>query len=496
MRLLNTVILFTLITFVSCSSPSLLVAQNNLTVEPPNWWVGMTNNQVQLMIHGVNLDQYEVKIEDSGVKITDLSYGQNSNYLWLTLEIQEDLKPGVVSLNFHKLGKNRPKFSYEYEFKSRESSDRGIDQGDFMYLIMPDRFSNGDVSNDQVDGFHDQSLNRDSMFHRHGGDLQGILNHLEYLEELGVTALWLNPVIENNEHEESYHGYAATDLYKVDARLGSNTLYKELCKELHQKGIKVVQDVVYNHWGDQHWMLADLPDSSFIHHWDKFQRTSYRAPTLLDPHASEVDRKIMTDGWFDHHMPDLNQKNPFLAQYLIQNSIWWIEEFGLDAFRIDTYAYPDQKFMSDLCGRIYEEYPDFSIFGETWVHGTAIQQWFTEGNYNGKEFSSNMPAVTDFQLYYAINDALTKNTGWAEGLNRLYYTLAKDYVYNHPEEQVIFLDNHDLSRFYSMIGEDDNKMKQGLGLLMTLRGIPCLYYGTEIKMKNFADPDGKVRGDF
>ncbi|MEO0404461.1 MAG: alpha-amylase family glycosyl hydrolase, partial [Bacteroidota bacterium] len=305
MRLLNTVFLFVCFAFISCNGALNLQAQSTLKVEPPHWWVGMQSSSLQLMIYGLDVSELDAKIDHPSIRITSQKAGQNSNYLWLDLEIQENDSPTNFNIDLHLKGKKRPKYSYKYELKGRKQQNRGIDQSDFMYLIMPDRFSNGDPSNDKVIGFLDQSLNRDSMYHRHGGDLQGVLNHVDYLKGLGVSALWLNPVIENNEPEESYHGYAATDLYQVDKRLGSNVLYKELCNELHGKGIKVIQDVVYNHWGDQHWMLQDLADSSFIHHWEKFQRTSYRAPTLLDPHASAVDKAIMTDGWFDHHMPDL-----------------------------------------------------------------------------------------------------------------------------------------------------------------------------------------------
>lgn len=466
-------------------------------IEPPNWYIGMKSPGFQLMLHGEDIAQYEVKIIQGGGRIEGVQRVDNLNYLWVIFLMDPSWESEqTVTIGLFKEGKKKAVSSFDYSFKMKSQQKRGLDQSDLMYLIMPDRFTNGDPTNDIIKGMNETTISRDSMYYRHGGDLQGIINHLDYLEDLGVSSLWLNPVLENNQPKESYHGYAMTDLYKVDPRLGSNDLYKKLIDELHQREMKIIQDVVYNHWGLEHWMIQDLPDSSFIHHWPAFQRTNYRATSLMDPHASQNDQSIMTDGWFDHHMPDLNQKNPLLATYLIQNSLWLIEHFGLDAFRIDTYAYPDQHFMSDLNKHIMKEYPDFFIFGETWVHGNSVQNWFTEGTPGIKDHDSGLMSVTDFQLYYAINDALTKPDGWAEGLHRVYYTLAKDYLYPHPENLVTFLDNHDLCRFYSMVGKDPKKYEMGIGMLFTLRGIPCIYYGTEILMSNFSDPDGKVREDF
>ncbi len=466
-------------------------------IEPPYWFCEMQNRDVQIMLHGENIAQYELRILEGDGAILNVQKLENPNYLWLDYRVGEaHNKEYTVRFGLFQASKKKAVEQFDYTFKEKKETKRGLDQSDLIYLIMPDRFANGDPSNDIIKGTNETALERDSMFYRHGGDLQGIIQHMDYLEDLGVSALWLNPVLENNQPEESYHGYAMTDLYQVDPRLGSNQTYLELVEEAHRREMKVVQDVVYNHWGLEHWMIQDLPDSSFIHHWPSFQRTNYRATTLMDPHASKSDHQIMTQGWFDHHMPDLNQRNPLLSKYLIQNSLWLIETFSLDAFRIDTYAYPDQHFMSDLNHSILQEYPDFFIFGETWVHGSGVQNWFIEGKRGQKDHDSELMSVTDFQLYYAINDALNQADGWAEGLHRLYYTLAKDHLYPHPESLVTFLDNHDLSRFYSMVGEDFNKFKMGTGLLLTLRGIPCLYYGTEILMSNYADPDGKVREDF
>ncbi len=465
-------------------------------VEPPYWWTGMERSQLELMIYAENAGKMEVSLQYPGVVITKTTRVRNPNYLFLLLSIDPTAQAGKLEISMRH-GKNTKLLQYELKDKSTMAiGAAGLDPSDFIYLIFPDRFANGNPNNDRIDGMRDQSLDRNELFHRHGGDLAGISQHLDYIEELGVTALWINPVVTNDQPFASYHGYAATDLYRIDPRFGSNTEYKALVKQCHQRGIKVITDIVYNHWGDQHPIYQDLPDSSWINFHDEFTRTSYRATTLFDPYAHPADRQIFNNGWFDAHMPDLNQQNPHLASYLIQHSIWWIGHFGVDAFRIDTYAYPDQLFMRDLMQAIRLEYPDFFCFGETWVHGTPVQAWFTEKNGTLKAIDSHLQSVTDFQLYYATLDALNQPFGWTEGSSRLYYTLVKDILYKDASRNVTFLDNHDLSRVYSMLGEDIVKLKMAIGFMMTTRGIPSLYYGTEIGLKNFADPDGKVRQDF
>ncbi|MEM7657125.1 MAG: glycoside hydrolase family 13 protein [Bacteroidota bacterium] len=480
--------------------PSMLLGQvfSLDRVEPPFWWVGMAEPSVELMIHGENLAGAQVKLAGEGIAVQGITQLENPNYLFLTLEIDPTLaQPGFYNLVIQKPGQTN---TIRYELKAREPQHnriQGVETEDLIYLLMPDRFANGDPTNDEVSSMKENEVERAGQYQRHGGDLQGVIDHLDYLQELGVTTLWMNPYEENDQPHESYHGYAATDHYRVDPRLGNNQLFKELVDACHERGMKVIRDVVYNHVGNEHWFIRDLPAKNWVHQFEEFTRTTYRAPTLLDPYASKQDRKLMTDGWFDHHMPDLNQDHPQLANYLIQNSIWWIEFAGLDGYRIDTYAYPDQAFMAKLGKRLKQEYPQFTFFGETWVHGVPVQAWFTE-KVGGKDLDSELPGVTDFQLYYAINDALTKDFGWTDGLARLYYTLAKDYVYHDPNQLVTFLDNHDLGRYFSVVGEDLNKFKQGVGFLLTTRGIPQLYYGTEILMKNHWDPSNhdKVREEF
>lgn len=466
-------------------------------VDPPNWWVGMQNSRVELLIKGENLEGITaVGVKEAGVIVERVIPFPNTHYLGVILNIDATAQPGTLHLSFKK---EKETYSLEYDLLARNVDPErqvGLLPSDFIYLVFPDRFSNGDPSNDQVNSMHETSLDRDSMFLRHGGDIEGISNKLDYFEELGVTALWINPLQENNQPKESYHGYAITDHYKIDARFGSNHSYRQLVKDANMKGIKMIMDVVYNHWGDRHYLNQDPPAPDWIHHWKKFTRTNYRAPLLLDPYVAPSEKKVFTDGWFDHHMPDLNQNNPHLAKYLIQQTIWWIEYAGLEGLRIDTYAYSDEKFMQDMVADVLREYPQIGIFGETWVHGMGIQSYFMENQSIHPKHNSNLPGVTDFQLYYAINDALTKEMGWTEGISRMYYTLAQDYLYQDANKNILFLDNHDLSRFYSMIGEDLKKYKMGIAWLLTMRGIPMMYYGTEILMKNFADPDGKVREDF
>jgi neopullulanase len=371
-----------------------------------------------------------------------------------------------------------------------------VSSADFVYLIMPDRFSNGDPSNDRVKGMLDQTLNRDTVFNRHGGDLQGIINHLDYLQDLGVTTLWLNPVLENDMPDRTEHGYAFTDHYTIDRRLGGNAKYKELSDALHKRGMKLMQDAVYNHVGLQHWFVQEKPTSDWLHNWPTYTNTTYKDQVLMDPYAAPTDKNKMSDGWFTQQMPDLNQGNPYLANFLIQHAIWCTEEFALDGWRIDTYAYNDLNFMNRCNAALLKEYPGLCIFGETWVHGVPNQSFFCENNYN-MPYKSNMPGVTDFQLlFYGIQPALSQPFGWTEGVNKLYSTTANDFVYKNPMNNCIFLDNHDIARFYSTVNEDFEKYKMGVAWLMTFRGIPQWYYGTEILMTGYTNPDGNVRRDF
>ncbi len=466
-------------------------------VEPMFWWVGMHHPELQLIVHGENISSRTVVVNYPGVTLLRVNKVENPNYVFVDLKIDGTARAGKFPIIFEKKGAK--KLIYTYELKARQPRDErftGVTNKDFIYLIMPDRFANGDMKNDIIKGMRETSLNRDSIYYRHGGDIQGIIDHLDYLKDLGVTALWLNPVLENDQPKTSYHGYANTENYRIDRRFGSNELYRKLSEECHRRGMKLIKDLVHNHIGSEHWTMLDMPSKDWVHQWPQFTKTSYKDQVLFDPYASVADRKVMTDGWFDAHMPDMNQHNPYVQKYITQSHIWWIEYAGLNGFRLDTYAYNDPEFMAAWGKIVKEEYPDFSIFGETWVHGVPNQVFFTQGNTANQGFDTELPGVTDFQALWGITEALNGKFGWNEGVNKLYTTLASDFVYQDASRNVVFLDNHDLSRFYSVIGEDLNKFKSGIAWLLTTRGIPQIYYGTEVLMKNFANPDGLVREDF
>jgi glycosidase len=466
-------------------------------IDPSCWWIGMNQSEVELMVYQPGIANFQASLNYPGVRIVKQERLRSNDYLFITLKIDTVARPGNFPILFTNAKKS---FSAGYELKARDVSirpaNRGIRPADFIYLIMPDRFANGDYSNDVVKGTRESSINRDSMYWRHGGDLQGIIDKLDYLKDLGVTAVWLNPVQENDQPKTSYHGYAITDHYKIDKRLGTNDLYRKLGEELHKRQMKLVMDIVPNHIGNCHWWYKNLPDSSWVNWWPNFTRTNYRAPLLLDPYASQNEKNLFSKGWFDTHMPDLNQAEPHLARYLTQSYIWWAEYAGVDDFRIDTYSYPDQNYMRDMSAAILREYPAMNMFGEIWEHSVPIQSFFSSRTPARKDFDTRLPSVIDFQIYKAINATLTQGFSWTDGVSKMYYTLAEDYLYSQPMRNVNFLDNHDLSRFFSVVGEDERKFKMGMALLMTLRGIPSMYYGTEILMKGFSNPDGLVRSDF
>jgi glycosidase len=481
-------------------------AQDNIQVYPSHWWVGMKNTRLQLMLHEaapdkiLAVDKLIVKSSSADVKITKVNKVANRRYLFLDLVIAPNAKPQTVSISFGGIVPSEwRKVSFELKPRSNQNGTtriRGINSEDFIYLIMPDRFSNGDPTNDKVAGMRDQSLNRDTIFERHGGDLKGIQNKLDYLQDLGVTALWLNPVIENDMPNRTEHGYAFTDHYKIDRRIGGEKGYQDLITDIHRRGMKIIQDAVYNHVGIEHFLFRDMPDSTWFHRWPKYTQTTYKEQPLFDPYSAKKDRELMTAGWFVPNMPDIDHSNPLFANFLIQHAIWTTEEYGLDGWRIDTYAYNDLDFMNRCNKALLHEYPQLHLFGETWVHGVINQAYFTEHTLN-TAFKSNLPAVTDFQTHlYGILPALKENFGWTEGVNKLYTTLAQDVVYKDATKHVNFLDNHDKTRFFTEIGEDFEKFKIGIGWLLTARGIPQMYYGTEILMKGAANPDGWVRLDF
>jgi len=490
-----------LLLLITISISGFTLAQNNAyTCYPGNWWAGMKWNKVQVMVHGNSIGQWAnaISINYPGVRLEKINKVENENYVFLDLSIAANAKPGTIKIN---VGRASSPFDIAFELKSRRKGNgndfaQGINSADLLYLIMPDRFSNGDPSNDRVPGMRDQSLNRDTVFNRHGGDLKGIQNHLAYLQSLGITTLWLNPVLENDMPNRTEHGYAFTDHYKIDARLGGDAAYQNLIDATHAKGMKIIQDAVYNHVGLYHFTVQDMPMKEWLNQWPQYTNTTYKDQVLFDPYASAMEQKKMSDGWFTRQMPDLNQNNPFVANFLIQHALWTVENFGIDGWRIDTYAYNDLNFMNRCNKALTDEYPRITLFGETWVHGVPNQSYLVQNNYN-IPFKSNLQASTDFQTLWAMQDAMTKDFGWDDGVNKLYTTLAQDFVYKDPTRQVIFLDNHDMARFFTVVNEDVERYQSALAWLLTCRGIPQIYYGDELATAGSTYPnDGYVRLDF
>lgn len=472
-------------------------AQKLERIEPMFWWVGMNNPKLQLLVHGEQIASFGVQLNYPGVKLAEVHKVENPNYLFLDLEISPEAKAGKFPIVFVQNGKKKQQ--YIYELKNKDQSEgriQGVTSKDLIYLLMPDRFANGDPKNDVVKGLQETTLYRDSMYYRHGGDIQGVIDHLDYLKNLGVTTIWMTPEIENDMANASYHGYAATDHYKIDPRYGSNELYKTYVEKAHEKGLKVIKDIVHNHIGTGHYLFKDMPMKDWVNQWPVYTQTSYRDQPVMDIHASEADRKKMLDGWFVPSMPDLNQRNPYVQNYLNQNHIWWIEYAGIDGLRLDTYPYNDPEYMAGWAQKLKAEFPNLSVFGETLVNSVASQAFFTGGNTVNRGFDTHLQGITDAVVKDAVYEALNGKSGWTDGIYRLYATLSLDFLYQDPTGNVVFMDNHDMSRFYSMVNEDFDKYKAGLTLIFTMRGIPQVYYGTEILMKNYSNPDGLVRSDF
>ncbi|MBL0334447.1 MAG: cyclomaltodextrinase N-terminal domain-containing protein [Chitinophagaceae bacterium] len=483
-------------------------ANDNYNIYPTHWWVGMKNPKLQLIIHSNNISGYnKATVNNAGVKVDRVSRGESKNYLFIDLTIQPGAKTGTMNIVLSGNGLNAQTLKYELKQKSKQDGVgriKGVTSEDLIYLLMPDRFANGDPNNDYFPDMRDGGHSRDNPFDRHGGDLQGVTSHLDYLKDLGVTAVWMTPVnendmartLENGTMRSTYHGYAFTDQYNVDRRLGGNAAYKELVETAHSKGIKIIQDAVYNHLGRDHWSVLDLPMKDWLNQWPSYQNTSYKEQPLVDPYASAIDSKITLDGWFTPFLVDLNQRNPYVSNFLIQYAIWSTEEFGFDAWRVDTYFYNDPVFLNKINDALVAEFPKVTVFGETSVNQVLNAAYFCQNNINAP-FKHNCQGVTDFPVFYAMIDALNQPFGWNEGMSKLYQTLAQDVLYKNPMRNEIFLDNHDQDRFFSMVGENFKKYKMGMAMLMTLRGIPQLYYGDEILMKNTRNPtDAEVRKDF
>lgn len=470
---------------------------STLRADPPFWWVGMENPALQVMFHGNKIAESSVVLDYPGVTLKRTLRLENPNYLILDLEIAKDALPGNIPIVFEY--QREILFSINYELKARAEGSRerkGFGKDDVIYLIMPDRFSNADPGNDTIPEML-EAANPANPNGRHGGDIKGISDKLDYIAGLGVTAIWLNPVLENNMPAYSYHGYAITDFYRVDPRFGDNESYRKLVEDSHRKGLKVIMDMVFNHCGGNHFWMQDMPMASWIHQFPEFTKSNFRAETAMDPYASDYDRDKMLTGWFDKPMPDLNQHNEILASYLVQNSIWWIEYAGLDGIRMDTYPYSYKDFMSKWLQRLMQEYPDFRVVGETWLQKETHTAFWQAGSPVSDGNPANLSSVTDFPMYFALKDAFNEKEGWTTGLAKIYYVLAQDFIYSDPFSNVIFLDNHDLTRFYTSTGEDLNKFKMAMAVLLTTRGIPMIYYGTEFLMTGEESKGhGFIREDF
>lgn len=463
-------------------------------VDPPSWFTGMKDDALQLMVYGTEIGSYDVKTDYPGVEVKTLVRTENPNYLFVNLNISDEAAPGTVNLTFTS---GKKKLTHSYPLLARpEGPARGLNSSDVIYLLMPDRFANGDTTNDNVAGMTEQ-LNRSNPGGRHGGDLKGIMNHLDYLNSLGVTGIWLNPFLENNQKRSSYHGYSTTDYYKSDPRYGSNDEFKELVAEAHKRGMKVVMDMIFNHIGSFHWWMNDLPSKDWIHQFDEFTRTNYRASTYMDPYASESDKMLMEKGWFDVTMPDLNQSNPLVETYLIQTSLWWIAFSDLDGIRMDTHPYPQPDMMARWAKRVEDEFPGFFIVGEVWYDDPALSSYWALNKLNHDGYRSNLPSLTDLPLCFATHRAFEGKLNPTDALSKLYNLLSQDFLYPEPLRNVIFLDNHDMTRFYTQTGKSLDAYKMGLSFIMTTRGIPQLYYGSEIVMEGDKSlGDGRLRDDF
>lgn len=474
-------------------------------VEPPNWWLGFKNARLQLMLKGKGIGASTPSILYGGVSLEAFHRGESPNYLFLDITIAADTSPGLMQILLTTEGGNEIYYSYPLNKRERLSEEfLGFDSSDVIYLITPDRFANGDPEIDIVPGLLEKKINRKDDYARHGGDIQGIINHLDYIASMGYTAIWPTPLLINDMPQSSYHGYAMTDFYKVDPRFGNLEDYIMLSNKATENGIKLIMDQVANHCGANHWWMSDLP----FHDWVNFQSdyeeggeakvTNHRRTVNQDLYASKADKDLMNDGWFVPSMPDLNQNNPFMANYIIQNSIWWIETLKLGGIRQDTYPYPDKEFMSRWAGSIMREYPNFNIVGEEWTYNPLLVRYWQQGVTNSDGYESNLKTTMDFPLQRTLIEALNEEENWDSGLVKLYEGLANDFAYHDPSSILFFGDNHDMDRLFTQLNEDFVKIKMALAFIIFAPRIPQIYYGTEVLLNNSDNPGdhGLIRSDF
>lgn len=468
-------------------------------VEPPFWWSDMHNSELQIMFYGKNIAQYTPTVSDN-IIINNVVKTENPNYVFVTIDTKNIPASDFV---FSFKNKNKTAFTHKYSLKQRREGAalrKGFDSSDLIYLIMPDRFANGNPDNDNVKGMEDKA-NRNEPFGRHGGDIQGIIDNLDYIEQLGATALWSTPLCEDNHSKGSYHGYAQTDVYKIDPRYGTNQDYVRLSQELKKRDMKLILDYVTNHWGSEHWMYKDLPSYDWVHQFPGYAQSNYRMTTQFDPNASEIDTKYCMDGWFVSEMPDLNQSNPLVVNYLTQNAIWWIEYADLGGFRVDTYSYNDKEGIAKWTKAITDEYPYFNIVGEVWMHDQAqMAYWQKDSKIAAiQSYNSYLPSVMDFTLHDALGNVFNEDkSSWDSGIQKVYDNFTNDFLYPDINNILVFAENHDTARFNEIYKNDFNKYKMAMTLIATVRGIPQIYYGTEIGMAGdkAKGGDGDIRRDF
>ena len=466
-------------------------------VEPPFWFENMTNNQVQIMFYGKNIAQNALTVSN-GVVITQIQKTENPNYVFVTIDLKNVSAQDLIFT--FKNGKKS--INHSYAIKKRKENSRfrkSFDASDMMYLIMPDRFANGNEKNDSDSNLQEKA-NRNNPGGRHGGDIQGIINNLDYLQSLGVTALWSTPLCEDNDKGYSYHTYGQSDVYKIDARYGTNEDYVRLSSEMKKKNMKLVKDYVTNHWGAEHWMFKDMPTYDWFHQFPGYKQSNYRMTTQYDTNASAIDAKLCMDGWFVPSMPDLNQSNPLVLNYLTQNAIWWIEYADLDGFRVDTYSYNDKVGIAKWTKAITDEYPYFNIVGEVWMHDQAQISYWQKDSPIAKiqSYNSYLPSVMDFTMHDVFGNVFNEdNTNWNDGMFKFYENFVNDFLYDNPNNLLIFAENHDTNRFNQNYKNDLNKYKMAMTILATMRGIPQLYYGSEIGMAgDKGKGDADIRQDF
>lgn len=477
-----------------------MVYGQTIETYPSNWFTQMKLNKVQILFRSTGLDfsRSTVQTNYPGVTIVGVHHFDNGHYIAVDVAIAPAAKVGNVHFVITTKGQQYQQAWALLPRRAGRGSSfaQGLNPSDLIYFLMPDRFSNGDPSNDRIAHLKDQTLNRDSIFLRHGGDLKGVTNHLDYFQKLGVSTLWMTPVIENDMPDRTEHGYAATNNYAIEKRLGGDKAYLTLSDSLHKRGMKLIQDIVYNHFGRFHFLVQDAPTKDWLHQWPAYTQTHYREQAIFDPHHASVDVEKMINGWFTTEMPDVNHEHSYVEKYLTQNAIWSVETYGIDAFRIDTYKYCNVEVMNRLNQALINEYPKIFNFGECWVEGVASQAYFVRNNLD-IPFKSNLHATSDFNLLFSgILPALNEKNSWSDGVIKLYTTLSNDYLYKVPSNNVTFLDNHDMTRIHSALGESIPKTKMAYAWLMTCRGIPQMYYGSEVLMKGISNPDGWVRLDF